>query len=137
MRTFRSFAVLPAALLAFALSTPAQPPDGSRFAERQLAQMKESLNLTADQEARLKPILEDSAKRTLAVREKHGGAGEGRPSREAMQEMMKVRQETDAKISEVLTAEQKEKFEKQREEMRQRGFGAGKRGGKRGGGRSQ
>ena len=102
------------------------PPDPATMAERQLTRMKDRLKLTADQEAKIKPILLDSAKANAKMREKMT-PGEP-PSEEMRAEMQKSRTALNAKISEILTADQKTEYEKMQSEMRggQGGQGGGR-----------
>lgn len=101
------------------------PPDPSMMAERQLTQMKERLKLTKDQEKKLKPILLDSAKQQMKMREKMT-PGEP-PSEEMRTEMTKSRESINAKVTEILTDEQKPEYIKMLSERR--GMGPGGPGG--------
>ena len=84
-----------------------QRPDGARrmdpaqMVERQVTDMKERLKLTSDQEAKIKPIVEESMKTMMAMREN--------------------REDTAKKISAVLTEEQQAEYKKMMSERR--GFG--------------
>jgi ERCC4-type nuclease len=99
--------------------------DPKRMVDRQIEAMKESLSLNSEQEAKVRPILEESTKKNIALREKFGPPEEGqRPSREMMEEMRKIREETREKLGEVLTADQMKKYA----EMAQGRQGAGGRG---------
>jgi Spy/CpxP family protein refolding chaperone len=96
-----------------------------------------ALELTADQQAKVKSINEESMK---AMRDMF--AGGGRPSAEDRDKMTKARKETETKLMDVLTADQKEKLEKMKGEKFDvtalrggpGGGGRGNRGGNRGGG---
>jgi Spy/CpxP family protein refolding chaperone len=96
-----------------------------------------ALELTADQQAKVKSINEESMK---AMRDMF--AGGGRPSAEDRDKMTKARKETETKLMDVLTADQKEKLEKMKGENFDvtvlrggpGGGGRGNRGGNGGGG---
>ena len=109
------------------------PPDPAMMAERQLTQMKDRLKLTDDQEKKIKPILLDSAKQQTKMREKMT-PGEP-PSEEMRAEMTKSREAVNAKVTEVLTDDQKKEYEKMLSERR--GMGPGGPGGAGGGGRKK
>jgi Spy/CpxP family protein refolding chaperone len=95
------------------------------------------LGLTDDQKAKIKTIGEEAMK---AMRDMF--AGGGRPSAEDREKRTKARQENEKKVMDVLTAEQKEKFEKMKGEkfdtsvlrMGPGGPGGGRRGNRNGGG---
>lgn len=100
---------------------PDGPPrmDPARMVERQVADMKDRLKLTSDQEAKIKPILEESSKKTMAMREK---MEPGRPpTEEMMTEMRESREATAKKVNEILTDEQQAEYKKMMSERR--GFG--------------
>lgn len=95
------------------------PPGGGRrpggARGNQLEEMKKRLNLTADQEEKIKGIYEGQMKQMQELRENADPN-----DRKAMREkMMKLRQDTNAKVLDVLNDEQKEEFKKMQEEMMQ------------------
>jgi len=85
--------------------------------DERLKQLSEVLSLTKDQEAKIKPILEDEAKKMQAVRADTALSQEDRRAK-----MREIREESSKKIQEVLTPEQKEKYAK----MPQPGRGPGR-----------
>lgn len=103
--------------------------------DRQMSVLKERLALTAEQEKKVRPILEESFKRMGEMREKFrpGEPGQG-PSQEAMEEVGKIREETSSQLAKVLDEKQMKEYRKLDEERRGR-FGPG--GGRRPGGRQQ
>ena len=99
--------------------------DPKEFAERQTSRMKESLELTAGQLPKVEKLNLEYAEKMKEARDQ---AGE---DREAMRsKMMEMIKEKDAKLKEILTAEQWTKFEADRKERMQnrRGGGGGRRG---------
>lgn len=99
---------------------------GGQMMERQIAGMKERLKLTDDQETKVKPILAESAKKMMELRQK-GERGQP-PSEEMQAAMKKNREETNQKLSEVLSKEQMTEYEKMMSERRRGGPREGKRG---------
>ncbi len=94
-------------------------------AERQFKQMNELLVLTADQSAKVKPLIMERMKEQSALRDKSNG------DRDAMMASMKTLQDTyNAKFKAILTAEQYTKYEANTAQMR------GGRGGQGGGQRA-
>ncbi len=92
--------------------------DQEAFIDRQMDQMKESLDLTSDQEKQIRDILTEGSENMQGMREEmRNGGGDFEGMRERMQEM---REEQDAKIKTVLTEEQWGKYEVMQEEMRAR-----------------
>ncbi len=78
--------------------------------------MVDQLSLSADQKAKIDPILDDDAKQVRAFRQDSALAGDERKAKTA-----KVRHETDAKIKPILTEDQLRKLEQLREERKQEG----------------
>ena len=103
--------------------------------EEILAMMKERLNLTEEQEAKVKPIIEEQCEARDEIIAKF--KGQGRESRRSMRSELQAHQEvTEEKLSAVLTEEQLEEYRKIQEEQRQRmreqtkeRMGKGRRGG--------
>ncbi|MGA2217994.1 MAG: hypothetical protein ABSG51_07900 [Terracidiphilus sp.] len=93
---------------------PSSPPAGQMEhrrpnAEWELARLTDALSLTPDQQSQVKALLQQRHEKMQALR-----ADGTRPTRE---QMMGVRKETDAKISALLTDEQKAKFAAVRQQM--------------------
>lgn len=96
-------------------------PGGHRMdPEERLKQMKETLNLTDDQVAKIKPILEKGASEAKAIHEDASVQGEDKRSK-----TMEVMKSTREQVNEILTPEQREKAKAEREK---RGGPGGKRG---------
>ena len=98
--------------------------DPKEMAERQTNQMKESLELTAEQLPKVEVLNLKYAEKFKAAREE---AGDDRESmRSTMMGMMK---EKDVEMKKILTADQWTKFDRERKErMQNRGSGGGRRG---------
>jgi len=103
---------------------PAQgPPPGSggRMGHRpmmpsvddQIKHLTQKLSLTDDQQAKLKPILEDQRKQMEQV---HNDSSLSREDR--FSKMQQLRTSGDTQIKAVLTADQQKKFDQMREEQR-------------------
>lgn len=129
-----------AAMFVFAGVALAQPPEGrpegrrdpQQMVDRQVAAMKDHLKLTDDQATKVKPILLDSMKSMMEIREKFGPPQQGeRPSEEMMTAMKKNREETTKKLGEVLSKEQMADYEKMLRERRGGPGGPGGPGGRR------
>jgi len=128
---------VPAALALLLLAAPAFAQRGGGNPEerldRQMATLKERLKLTPEQEAKVKPILAESAKKASEARRKHMPDGPPPADREAMRaDMRQIDDETSEALGKILTAEQTEEHKKMRAE-RQGRFGGGRGGGQRGG----
>jgi Spy/CpxP family protein refolding chaperone len=135
-RKFTAFLVLIGVCLfsSFSLAQPRDrpvpPPRRPMPPEELLKDMRKELNLTSEQETKIRKIMEAQREETKKIFESDRKAREERmeqmeKEREAMRvKMEKQWKETDVKISEVLTDEQKKKFEefqKKRSEMPSRG----------------
>lgn len=98
----------------------AQPGDfdPEQFAKRQTDQLKEELDLNADQEKKVYEVNLESLKKMSELREKMRGGARGV---EGMRDkMMEIREEQNNKMKEILTDEQWTKYEKYLEERRSR-----------------
>ncbi|HUF11569.1 MAG TPA: hypothetical protein VMN78_00550 [Longimicrobiales bacterium] len=104
-----------AAALACAAPAGAQDHDGMRHhdLEGHVAHLDEALDLTDDQAARIRSILADVEQRHEAIRE-----GEDHDATHA--QMQQLHEQTVARISEVLTAEQRTRLEELHREMMER-----------------
>jgi hypothetical protein len=110
----------------------AQPPGGGdrqrspeQMAKAQTARMREDLGLTAEQE---KPVLTANlkfAERMVAARREAMAAG-GRPDVDSVRTWSRQRDEA---FRTILTAEQYDRMQRQREDMRRQNPGGGRRGG--------
>ena len=88
---------------------------GPMSPDDQLKRMTKDFDLTADQQAKIKPILVDSRKKMEDVRNDSSG------DRQTMrQKMMQIRQDTNDQIRALLDDKQKEKFDKQEQERQDR-----------------
>lgn len=79
-------------------------PGMVRSSKQIVSHLKDRLNLTDDQANKIQPIIEESMQKQAALRD----------------QMLQLRQSTDAKISAVLTPEQSKKFRQLKDERRER-----------------
>jgi hypothetical protein len=98
-------------------------PEGPR-GQAQLQRLAEQLKLTEEQQTKLRPVLEEQAKKMMALRQDRELTPEQRRER-----MQKIREESTPKIKGILTTEQFGQYEKLQAQMRER---AGREGGRRG-----
>lgn len=84
--------------------------------DEQIKQLAADLNLTEDQKTKLKPILQEQLDKSQKLRQ-----DEALPREQRQEKMREIREATNAKIKAVLTADQYEKWQKQRQERMQRG----------------
>ena len=114
---------------AFAQGNGPGQRDPAKAFEAQMAQLKERLKLTKDQEPKVREILKAQNEKRRAIFEKT--RARETPDRQGMrEEMQKLQQETDKQLGRILTKDQMEAYKKFQDEMRQRGPGG--RGGFRG-----
>ena len=81
----------------------------------QIQHLTKKLNLTADQQAKLKPLLEDQRKQ---MEQLHSDSSLSREDR--FSKMQELRQNSDNQIKNVLNEDQQKNFDKMREEQRGR-----------------
>jgi Spy/CpxP family protein refolding chaperone len=83
--------------------------------DEQLKRMTKDLDLTSDEQSKIKPILVDEQKQMEDLRNNSGG------DRQAMrQKMMQIRQDHRDQLRAVLDDKQKEKFDKQEQQREER-----------------
>lgn len=111
----------------FAQDTTSQPQQGQwggghrgMDPDRQLEHLTKTLNLTADQQSQIKPILVDRQQKMQALWQNQSLSREDRRS-----QMQAIHQDADSKINAVLTDEQKQKYQAMQERMREHGPGPG------------
>jgi Spy/CpxP family protein refolding chaperone len=90
-------------------------PRGMMDPGRRADRMKHELNLTDDQTAQVKSILEDGRTKMEAI---HSNSSLSRDDRRA--QMMSIHKAQDDRIEALLTPDQKTKFEAMQEQMRER-----------------
>jgi protein CpxP len=86
-------------------------------ADRQLRRMTKQLDLTADQQAQVKPILESQDQQMEQLRQDKTMSRQDR-----RQKMMDIRQDTSQKIEGVLNDTQKQKYEAMHKNMKENGM---------------
>ena len=83
--------------------------------DEQIKHLTKKLNLSADQQAKLKPILEDQRKQMDTI---HNDSSLSREDR--FSKMQVLRQSSDTEIKSVLNEDQQKNFDKMREEQHDR-----------------
>jgi protein CpxP len=130
MKLTRTFVLLATSLLgaaAFAQQNPAPPPPngadqpqgqrrGMPSVDDQVKMMSDRLNLTPDQQTKVKPILEDQRTQAQALRKDESLSDDDRRNK-----MRTLRESTNSKIRDVLTDDQKKQFDEMQQQMRDRG----------------
>ena len=89
-------------------------------AAQRLENLKQRLNLTADQETAIKPILQAEADSFKAIRQRYEGKTERADRRSMMQEYRKLRDASNEKIKPVLTEQQQAEWKKWQDENREK-----------------
>ena len=87
-------------------------PMGMMTPEARLKMLTEKLNLTDDQQAKLKPVLEDQSKQMKALHEDTSLAPADRQAK-----MKELHESSMAKLNDILTPEQQAKWKQMRQEM--------------------
>jgi Spy/CpxP family protein refolding chaperone len=93
---------------------------GPMSPEDQMARMTKQLNLTDDQQAKIKPILEDQHKQMMDLRQDTSMSREDRFAK-----MRNIREKSSEQMKAVLTPEQQKKWEKMQQRRRGRRGGGG------------
>ena len=90
-------------------------PRGRGMQGQQLEMLTQKLNLTADQQTKVKAIDEDTGKQMMAVRNDTSLSQDDRRTK-----MMGIRKDSQDKIRAILTDDQKTKYDAMQAEMRER-----------------
>jgi periplasmic protein CpxP/Spy len=128
MKQIKAIVLAAASLLAFTAfaqqsNPPAQsggdqsqgPRRGMASVDDQLKMMSERLSLTADQQAKIKPILEDRSQQIQALMKDDTLSQDDRRTK-----ARGIQEASASKIRDVLTDDQKKKFDEMQQEMRDR-----------------
>lgn len=117
----------PAALVAalclaiFPGMTTAQSPKADPAAvQAAIEEARARLKLTPEQEAQIKPAMEERAAKLKAIRDKYAGEDSRRAKRDMYREARPVMDEYQAKVRAILDDEQLAEWEKMRAEARER-----------------
>ena len=85
-----------------------------------ITEAKARLKLTPEQEAQLKPLIEERTAKLKAIRDKHVGDDSRRAKRALYRDAQPVMVDYQEKVRAILTDEQKAEWEKMRAEARER-----------------
>ena len=110
-----SFLLAGACAASLALAEPQQPGTHERGPQHRMEMLSKRLNLTADQQAKLLPIITDRHQQMRAIFQDSSLSKEDRTAK-----LKGVRRDSNAKIESLLTDEQKRNFEQLQQQMRQR-----------------
>lgn len=128
MKSMRTFVLLAISLLGIAAvaqqnapppagggDQPQGPRRGMPSVDDQVKMLSERLNLTAEQQGKIKPILEDQRTQAQAVMKDESLSPDDRRTK-----MRSIRESTNSKIRDVLTDTQKKQFDEMQQQMRDR-----------------
>ena len=127
----RLFAIIVAAMVSFSMHSFAKD---AQFCDEQIEQFtqqfeetKKRLNLTKEQEEALKPILKENSEKRREIFKSYGfEKGKNKPElsfskkRSLVKEMRALKEETNGKVSKILSVEQMKEYEKVQDETRKR-----------------
>ncbi|SDR67829.1 hypothetical protein SAMN05216503_0331 [Polaribacter sp. KT25b] len=113
-------------VFAFTLTAEAQKKEGKNPVDRMLSKMTTDLNLTTEQQNKIKPLIEEQIADRKAMTDLRKMQGESgvKPTQEDRKKMREDRMakeaSMDAKMASILDAEQLEKYNLQKEELKGR-----------------
>lgn len=107
-------------ILPAGVATPESPQVDPATVQAAVDDAKARLKLTPEQEAQLKPLMEERAVKLKAIRDKHAGDDSRRARREMYREARPVAEDYQAKVRAILNDEQEAEWEKMRTEGRER-----------------
>jgi hypothetical protein len=93
----------------------AEPQQQRRGPEHRMEMLSKRLNLTADQQSKLQPIISERQQQIRAIFQDSSLSREDR-----MAKIKAIRRDSNAKIEALLTDQQKQNFEQLQQQMRQR-----------------
>ena len=88
--------------------------------QQRLEAAKTRLDLTPEQEQRLRPIVEEEAKQLREIQQKYAGTTSRQDKRTALQEARAVQKDFRAKLEGILNPEQLSEWDEMRSEARER-----------------
>jgi Spy/CpxP family protein refolding chaperone len=88
--------------------------------QQRLEAAKARLNLTPEQEQRLRPIVEEEAKELRAIAQRYDGTASRQEKRTALQEARALQRDARARLEGILTPEQLGEWDEMRAEARER-----------------
>ena len=92
----------------------AMHPMGPMSADQRLQHMTQMLNLTSDQQTKIKPILENESQQMQALR-----ADTSMTREDKFGKMRSIRETTNSQITPILTTAQQQKWQQEQAQMRQ------------------
>jgi hypothetical protein len=114
-------AIVAAVALWFAAYAPAlhaQQNDTASLVQQRVAEAKTRLKLTADQEAKIKPLIQQSEQELKALREKYGTQVSRADKRHMLQEARGIQQKFQSQVEPILNSEQKAEWAKMKSEAK-------------------
>lgn len=96
----------------------AEPQQQQRSPEHRMEMLSKRLNLTADQQTKLMPVITERQQQIRSILQDSSLSREDR-----MAKIRTVRKDSNAKIEALLTDQQKQNFEQLQQQMRQRAHG--------------
>ncbi|QTA90466.1 hypothetical protein [Desulfonema magnum] len=130
IRKVSTMAVIFGSLIIFLAASYAAAQKGrfrgtERNPDQIMSVLKDRLSLTEEQEAQVRPIMEEQIEKQRALFEKY--RGKGRADRRTMRdEMQKNQEDTEKRLEGVLSKEQMDEFRKIRDEKRNKMRGKGR-----------
>jgi hypothetical protein len=106
--------VLPLALATTAVA--GETATSTDDVEKKLTAAKERLNLTPDQEAKMRPLLQEQGERLKAIREKYGDKPEGPAKKARMDELRAAKRDLRDKLGVILSKEQLAEWDTMKDE---------------------
>ena len=100
--------------------TPGTDAPSPQDVQQRLADAKSRLNLTPDQEQRLRPLLEEEGAKLREIQAKYAGKTSRQERRAALQEFRGVQQDFRGKVTGILTPDQLAEWDEMRNESRER-----------------
>jgi Spy/CpxP family protein refolding chaperone len=99
---------------------PAVSEERAAQSRERTAQLQARLKLTPDQIEKLKPVIQKEGEELRAVREQHASDSSRRGKAKMARAMMDVQSKYEDQIAAVLTPEQKQEWQKIKDERKQR-----------------
>jgi protein CpxP len=110
-----SFVLAGVCAAGLAVAEPQQPGTHERGPHHRMEMLSQRLNLTADQQAKLLPIMSERRQQMRAIFQDSSLSKEDRVAK-----LKAVRNESNGKIEALLTDEQRQSYEQLQQQMRQR-----------------
>jgi periplasmic protein CpxP/Spy len=94
------------------------PSDRSADAQQKVAAIKERLNLTSDQEAKIKPLAEQRQQQLQGLRSKYSSDSSREDKQKMLQDARQIQEDFESQVEPILNSDQLAEWQKMKDESK-------------------